>query len=74
MIRFIEIGNQIGYADEENGEKEFSFYNTVTDTFITIGESCVWTKKADFIHEYNHSGECGYPLERFLILIPSDIK
>lgn len=72
MIIVIEIGDQIGYAEE--GEKEFSFYNTVTDSFMTIGVNCVWTSRQDFIDDYNISSECNYPLERFLTLIPSGIK
>lgn len=45
MIRFIDLGKQIGLDDE--WPREFAFYNTVPDLFIQGAGSQVWDNWKD---------------------------
>jgi hypothetical protein len=45
MIRFIDLGKQIGL--DEDWPREFSFYNTITDLFISFNGTEVWKCRRD---------------------------
>ena len=60
MIRFINLSNQI--IEEQ---KEFAFYDTVTDTFLTFNGSSTWWTVEEFRNDYT-----GEELDRYLKLIP----
>lgn len=45
MIRFIDLGKQIGLDDE--WPREFAFYDTITDRFIGHGDSQTWASWDD---------------------------
>ncbi len=62
MIRFISIGNQI-----IDGQNEFAFYDTVTDTFKVFGGISTWSSLKEFTECYE-----GSEIERFLNLIPKN--
>lgn len=63
MKRFIDIGTQTG--NQEEGIKEFAFFDTITDTFEKHGLSMTWATKQEFIDDYE-----GTELDRYLRLIP----
>lgn len=70
MIRFIGIGTQIGNIDEDSNEREFAFYDTVAEKFVTgpSGEQ-VWRTINQFKTEFE--GKNHKPMkERCLNLIP----
>lgn len=69
MIRFIDIGSQIGLDDE--WPRTFAFYNTVPDMFIDLGGSgCqTWESWKDFEEDWLLSDR-SQPLERFRGLCP----
>ena len=52
MKRFIDLGDQTGNVDYENGEREFAFYCTIMDRFETFSDTQTWSKKQDFINDY----------------------
>ena len=69
MIRFVDLGKQIG-GDDEDWDREFAFYNTVSDRFINFGGSQIWATVSDFESDYKKFANNDHPLERFLSLIP----
>jgi hypothetical protein len=44
MIRFVDLGTQI---DEDR--RQFAYFDTVTETFVTVSGEQVWESWADFI-------------------------
>lgn len=70
MIRFIDLGKQIG-CDEEDWPREFAFYNTVSSMFIDLGGSGfqTWDSWQSFEEDWKMSDR-SIPLERFLSLCP----
>lgn len=65
MIRFIDLGTQI------SSEREFTFYHTITDTFVTVDGEQTWHSKRDLEssfspHDHIHSDH----EDRLLDLIP----
>jgi hypothetical protein len=46
VIRFIDLGKQIGCDD--SWPREFAFFNTVTDEFITIHLNQTWSSWKEF--------------------------
>lgn len=46
MIRFVDLGKQLGI--DEEWPREFCFWNTVPDTFIEMNYSRVWRSWASF--------------------------
>ena len=70
MIRFIDLGKQIGL--DEEWPREFAFYNTVTDMFIDLGGSgCqVWDSWADLEDDLHHSKATPEFIERLRGLCP----
>lgn len=68
MIRFIDIGKQVG-LDEEWG-REFCFWNTVTDRFIEFAGHQMWRSWEDFREDYEYEKTLPYPIERFKNVCP----
>ena len=60
MIRFIDLGSQIGIDD--TWPREFAWFNTVTDTFLNFGGSETWYSWDDF--EGDWTSESAFTLER----------
>jgi hypothetical protein len=54
MIRFIDLGKQIA-VDETDPEwpRQFAFYDTVSDSFIDLGNGYVWDSWLDVL-KYSH--------------------
>lgn len=72
MIRFIDLGDQI-----LGGEKEFAWYNTVTDQFLKLSDSQTWSCWKDFVEDF--WGDVDYDpspedLERFTRLFQWKIE
>ena len=72
MIRFIDLGDQI-----LEGEPEFAWYTTITDTFIEIGGNQTWYSWKDFEEDFRTEHQLGmipdsWTIERFLGLFPDD--
>jgi hypothetical protein len=71
MIRFLNLKNQIC-----EGQNDFAFFDTVSDTILTFGDEQVFSSLQDFEENYKQSymneegGTC--PLSRFTGLIPDD--
>ena len=66
MIRFIDLTDQI-----VEDEYRFAWFDTVTDTFVEIGENYVWDTLWGFINDYHNDKAYSKPtLERFLGLYP----
>lgn len=63
MKRFIDLGTQIMLS----GDKEFSFFCTITDTFEDFNGEQTFESIADFESYYE-----GEELDRYLSLIPKD--
>jgi hypothetical protein len=61
MIRCIYIGNQI-----TEGDQDFAFFDTVSDTFLNFDGEEVFSSKEEFI-----AAASGELLERCLPLIPA---
>lgn len=62
MIRFIDLGDQIGHGDTIDPEAghHFAFFNTVTDNFVTIDTQQVWQSWEQFEESFRlryHSSE-----------------
>jgi hypothetical protein len=68
MKRFIDLGNQTGNIEYEQGEREFAFYCTVKDCFEVFSGNYTWNSVQDFTEDYK-----GEELDRFLQLIPNYI-
>lgn len=62
MIRFINIGDQI-----TDDNKDFAFYDTVREEFLTFSGFQRWRSVQEFKQDYD-----GNDIERFLNLIPKD--
>lgn len=70
MIRFIDLGKQIGGEDEE-WLREFAFFNTVSCRFIEYDGSQTWNCWTDFERDWkNPNSTKDYSLERFKSLVP----
>jgi len=50
MIRFIDLGKQIGL--DEDWPREFAFYNTVVDDFIKLNGTVVWNNFKEFEQDF----------------------
>lgn len=68
MIRFIDLGKQIG-VDDETWFRQFAFFNTVPNRFIEYNSTQVWECWKDFETDYKAS-LTEFPLERFKNLVP----
>ena len=73
MKRFIDLKDQTGNIDYEEGEREFAFYCTVQGKFETIFGSQTWTTREDLIEDLKMS-ETEHNKERLIGLIPNDFK
>ena len=69
MIRFIDLGKQIG-ADQTEWPREFAYFDTTIDLFIKVNEEHVWASWEEFKQSYQIAFPDGVPgtwytLERF---------
>ena len=71
MIRFIYIDGQV--CDEV---KEFSFWDTITDTYFIFNKSQMWSSIKDFIADFKTEENNAYQLEleRFTNKIPEEFN
>ena len=65
MIRFIDLGKQIGL--DEEWPREFCFWSTVSDRFLEFQGSQVWSSWRDFESDYDEDDQM---LERLKGLCP----
>lgn len=65
MVRFVEMKGI--YLDDT---KSFGFYDTVTDTFISIDDIYVFDSVEEFDDIYTNS--CGFDYYRLKSLVPPD--
>ena len=65
MIRFIYIGDQI-----TDGSKDFAFYDTVTDHFVSVDGQFVFENTQDLIHASVDSKQ----LARLIRLVPAEVN
>ena len=49
MLRFIQLGDQIKVLSE--GNEDFAWYDTVTDSFLKFSGSVVWDSWEDFVED-----------------------
>ena len=76
MIRFIDLGNQIYPLSED--ERQFAWWNTIIDQFMTYNHNEVWDTWVEFEHDYREDEkqydfiDGTYTLERYLGLFPKD--
>lgn len=69
MIRFVDLGTQLSGNDE--AERQFAFYDTVTDSFIRICGSSAWESWDEFDSAWKAAvGESKDELERYRGLCP----
>lgn len=66
MLRFIDLGDQI-----IEGERQFTFYDTVTDSFCVFSGTQVWNSRFDFINDFDDMDQ---DITRYLVLIPDDFE
>jgi len=72
VIRFIDLGRQIGL--DEEWSREFAFFDTITDTFITMDGEQVWDSWTEFKEAYAGTPwrtRTSWTLERFRSLCPA---
>jgi hypothetical protein len=67
MLRFINLSDQIN-----EGEKEFAFYDTVTESFVTLSGAQTWTSVDDFRKDAHDDPNWFYSIDRMLSLIPAN--
>jgi hypothetical protein len=63
MMRFIDLGKQIG-CDEEDWPREFAFFNTVPSRFLEFKGSQTWSSWALFEIDFNEDLELKNRLKR----------
>ena len=70
MIRFIDLGKQIGPGAgvDEDWPRQFAFFNTVDDRFIELGYEQVF-ESAEEVKTLHGIKSSGYPLDRLLSFI-----
>lgn len=66
MLRFINLSDQIN-----EGEKEFAFYDTVTESFVTLSGSQTWASVEDFTKDYQDEQGSKHNYARMVRLIPN---
>ena len=69
MKRFIDLQNQTGNINYEVGEREFSFYCTISDKFESFSDNYTWNSVQDFREDFD-----GDNIQRYLNLIPEYIN
>lgn len=65
MIRFVDLGHQLGVDSED--PRMFAFFDTTTDTFVSFQGVEAWESMADFCLDFNMLE----PIERFTSKIPA---
>ncbi len=73
MKRYIDLKNQTGNIDYEEGEREFAFYCTVTDQFEIFCGSETWTTREELTQDVKDADRED-ELKRLLDLIPNEVK
>jgi hypothetical protein len=68
MIRFIDVGSQVGL--DETWPRQFSFWDTVTDRYIELDGEQMWSTWAEFEETYLGAASRPHNLERFKSLCP----
>lgn len=66
MLRFINLSDQIN-----EGEKEFAFYDTVKESFVTLSGSQTWASVEDFTKDYQDEQSSKHNYARMVRLIPN---
>lgn len=66
MLRFINLSDQIN-----EGEKEFAFYDTVKESFVTLSGSQTWASVDDFTKDYQDEQGSKHNYARMVRLIPN---
>lgn len=52
MMRFVDLGKQLAvYESNPNYPRQFAFYNTVSDTFITANGGSAFDSWGDFLEQ-----------------------
>lgn len=69
MKRFIDLKSQI-----DSEEREFTFFDTVTDKFVIMNGSQTWDNIDEFITDCIDEGLNESDRQRYLILIPDKWK
>lgn len=76
MIRFIDLGKQIA-VDESDPDwpRQFAFFNTINDQFISINGYMVFDSLADFLSEVEQTDEIdAVLLSRMCSLLPEWVR
>ena len=68
MIRYVPISKEIDVMPETDC---FAWFDTVTDTFVTLCGDQVWTTWSEFETDFQHDATHKYYLERFRRLFPN---
>lgn len=68
MIRFIDLRGQI--TDIEECPVEFTFFDTTTDTFVTIGGCTTWRSRQEFFGDAYVERFTDERMARFAKLLP----
>jgi len=68
MIRFVDLGKQIGL--DEEWPREFAYFDTIVDLFVKVNDEHLWASWDEFKESYRmehttDAPENFYPLERF---------
>lgn len=75
MIRFIDLGKQIAVDETDpNWPRQFAFYDTVHDRFISINGYMVFDSLADLISEIEQNYTDAEFANRLLNLLPDWAK
>ena len=69
MLRFIDLKNQITPY-----EKEFAWFDTVTDTFLELNGSQFWSSWNEFLEDLSEDIDWLQDLERFKRLAPPELQ
>ena len=76
MIRFIDLGKQIAnYEEDSEWPRQFAFFNTVNDQFVSINGYVVFDSLADFLSEVEQAEEVDpIFISRLCSLMPDWVK
>jgi hypothetical protein len=75
MIRFIDLGKQIAVdEDDSKWPRQFAFYNTVNDRFMTISDIQVFDSLAELIAALKDDGYDAEFCIRIFRLLPEWVR
>jgi len=69
MIRFVDLRYQI-----EEGTHYFAFFDTVSDTFVTLNGSQIWSAYYSFREDWDSEVTPGWDIRRFTEKIPTEFN